>query len=42
MFLGFPDPSFFCTDPDLDLDPDPDLSINKQTKFGKTFISTIL
>ncbi len=24
MFLGLPDPSLFCTD------PDPDLSINKQ------------
>jgi hypothetical protein len=36
MLLGIPhpDPSKFCTDPDLDPDP----SINMQKKYKKTFI----
>jgi hypothetical protein len=37
-----PDPSLFCTDPDLDPDLDLDPSINKQKKVRKTLICTIL
>jgi hypothetical protein len=37
MFFGLPDPdpSLFCTDPDLEPDPDLDPSINQQKKEKK-------